>query len=69
VRLTRQPRLHLRRQLDLWVTPDGKAAQLAAQCLKELLYPPDIARMVLWLAADDSRLVTAQNFFVDGGRV
>jgi len=58
-----------RRQLDLWVTPEGKAAQLAAQCLKELLYPPDIARMVLWLAADDSRLVTAQDFVVDGGRV
>jgi NAD(P)-dependent dehydrogenase (short-subunit alcohol dehydrogenase family) len=57
------------RQLDLWVTPEGKMAQLGAQCLKELLYPPDIARMVLWLAADDSRLVTAQNFIVDGGRV
>jgi len=57
------------RQLDLWVTPEGKAAQLGAQCLKELLYPPDIARMVLWLASDDSRLVTAQDFVVDGGRV
>lgn len=57
------------RQLDLWVTPEAKAAQLKAQCLKELLYAPDIARMVLWLASDDSRLVTAQNFVVDGGRV
>ena len=57
------------RQLDLWVTPEAKAAQLGAQCLKELLYPPDIARMVLWLAADDSRMVTAQNFVVDGGRM
>ena len=58
-----------RRQLDLWVTPEAKTAQLGAQCLKELLYPPDIARMVLWLAADDSRMVTAQNFVVDGGRM
>lgn len=57
------------RQLDLWVTPEAKAAQLGAQCLKELLYAPDIARMVLWLASDDSRLVTAQDFVVDGGRV
>ena len=57
------------RQLDLWVTPEAKAAQLNAQCLKELLYPPDIARMVLWLASDDSRMVTAQNFVVDGGRM
>ena len=58
-----------KRQLDLWVTPEAKAAQLSAQCLKELLYPPDIARMVLWLASDDSRMVTAQDFVVDGGRV
>ena len=42
---------------------------MVAQCLKEKVYPPDIARMALWLAADDSRLVTAQNFVVDGGRM
>ena len=46
-----------------------EAALMAAQCLKEKVYPPDIARMALWLAADDSRLVTAQNFVVDGGRM
>ncbi len=56
------------RQIDLWLTPEAEAALMAAQCLKEKVYPPDIARMVLWLAADDSRLVTAQNFTVDGGR-
>jgi NAD(P)-dependent dehydrogenase (short-subunit alcohol dehydrogenase family) len=42
---------------------------LEAQCLKEHLLPPDIARMALFLAADDSRLVTAQTFIVDGGVV
>ncbi len=42
---------------------------MARQCLKERLYPPDIARMVLWLAADDSRMVTAQHLVVDGGTV
>lgn len=42
---------------------------LEVQCLKEHLLPPDIARMALWLAADDSRLVTAQTFIVDGGVV
>ncbi len=57
------------RQIDLWLTPEGEADLMKAQCLKEKLYPPDIARMVLWLAADDSRLVTAQNFVVDGGRM
>lgn len=42
---------------------------LQAQCLKEHLLPPDIARMALFLAADDSRLITAQTFIVDGGVV
>lgn len=57
------------RQIDLWLTPEGEADLMKAQCLKEKLYPPDLARMVLWLASDDSRLVTAQNFVVDGGRM
>jgi NAD(P)-dependent dehydrogenase (short-subunit alcohol dehydrogenase family) len=57
------------RQIDLWLTPEAEAALMMAQCLKEKVYPPDIARMALWLAADDSRLVTAQNFVVDGGRM
>lgn len=42
---------------------------LEAQCLKEHLLPPDIARMALFLAADDARLITSQTFIVDGGVV
>jgi NAD(P)-dependent dehydrogenase (short-subunit alcohol dehydrogenase family) len=57
------------RQLEKWATPEAEAENMARQCLKERLYPPDIARMVLWLAADDSRMVTAQHFVVDGGTV
>jgi len=55
------------RQVKLWLTPEGERDMLAGQCLKEKLYPPDIARMVLWLAADDSRMVTNQSFVVDAG--
>jgi D-xylose 1-dehydrogenase len=55
------------RQLDLWFTPEAEREVLRGQCIPEKLYPPDIARMVLWLAADDSRLVTGQHFVVDGG--
>jgi D-xylose 1-dehydrogenase len=57
------------RQLNRWLTPEAERALLDRQCLKEKLYPPDIARMVLWLAADDARMVTAQQFIVDGGWV
>jgi NAD(P)-dependent dehydrogenase (short-subunit alcohol dehydrogenase family) len=55
------------RQIDLWLDADGERQLFENQSLKEKLYPPDIARMVLWLAADDSRMCTAQNFIVDGG--
>ena len=55
------------RQKQFWLTPEAERATLEAQCLKEMLYPPDIARMVLWLAADDSRMCTGQNWVVDGG--
>jgi NAD(P)-dependent dehydrogenase (short-subunit alcohol dehydrogenase family) len=55
------------RQIALWLNPDSERALLEAQCLKEKLYPADVARLVLWLAADDSRLATAQSFTIDGG--
>ncbi len=57
------------RQIDLWLTPDAEVALLKAQCLKEKVYPDDLARMVLWLASDDSRMCTAQLWVVDGGRL
>ena len=47
--------------------PGNFELYLTRQCLKEHLAPPDVARLALWLAADDSRLVTAQTFIVDGG--
>ena len=57
------------RQINLWLTPEGEANLLRNQCLKRKLEPADIARMVLWLAADDSRMVTSGLFPVDGGRI
>jgi NAD(P)-dependent dehydrogenase (short-subunit alcohol dehydrogenase family) len=57
------------RQVKLWLTPEGERQIEERQCLKDRLYPPDIARMVLFLAADDSRMCASQNFIVDGGWV
>jgi NAD(P)-dependent dehydrogenase (short-subunit alcohol dehydrogenase family) len=57
------------RQIDLWLTPEAEEQLMKAQVLKEKVYPPDIARMALFLSADDSRLISAQNFVVDGGRM
>jgi NAD(P)-dependent dehydrogenase (short-subunit alcohol dehydrogenase family) len=55
------------RQLTHWVTPEAEASIVRNQCLPQKLYPPDIARLVLWLAAEDSRSCTAQKWIVDGG--
>jgi NAD(P)-dependent dehydrogenase (short-subunit alcohol dehydrogenase family) len=55
------------RQLKLWVTPEGERQMDAMQCLKGRLQPEDLANMVLFLAADDGRMCTSQNFVVDAG--
>jgi len=55
------------RQIKLWLTPEGEKEIFTNQCLPEKLYPEDISRMALWLAAEDSRLVSRQCFTVDGG--
>ncbi len=57
------------RQIRLWLTPEGEANLIRSQCLKRKLVPEDVARMVLWLAADDSRMCTSQLFVVDAGRI
>lgn len=51
------------------IYPDKFDSYLDRQCLKEHLLPPDVARMALFLAADDSRMITGQTFIVDGGVV
>jgi NAD(P)-dependent dehydrogenase (short-subunit alcohol dehydrogenase family) len=55
------------RQKELWMHEDEIREVLDLQCLKESLYPPDVARLVLFLAAEDSRMCTSQDFIVDGG--
>jgi NAD(P)-dependent dehydrogenase (short-subunit alcohol dehydrogenase family) len=57
------------RQRRLWVTPEYAATIRAAQALKRDLLPEDVARLVLFLAADDSSAMTSQNYIIDGGWV
>jgi NAD(P)-dependent dehydrogenase (short-subunit alcohol dehydrogenase family) len=56
-----------RRQIELWLDEEGKRTLEREQCLRGDLLPADIARMVLFLAADDSRMCTCQEFVVDAG--
>jgi NAD(P)-dependent dehydrogenase (short-subunit alcohol dehydrogenase family) len=57
------------RQRQLWYTPEYKAEIMASQALKRDILPEDVARLVLFLAADDSSAITNQSYIVDGGWV
>jgi NAD(P)-dependent dehydrogenase (short-subunit alcohol dehydrogenase family) len=57
------------RQLKLWVTPEAEELIDRSQCLPGRVQPRDLAGMVLFLAAEDSRMCSAQEFTVDGGWV
>jgi NAD(P)-dependent dehydrogenase (short-subunit alcohol dehydrogenase family) len=57
------------KQRRLVNTPEYKAEILASQALKLEILPEDVARLVLFLAADDSSAITNQSYVVDGGWV
>lgn len=55
------------RQEKLWINDEAETQIKTHQALKRKLYPPDVARMTLFLAAGDSQMITGQSFIVDGG--
>ncbi|HEX5057390.1 MAG TPA: SDR family oxidoreductase [Gammaproteobacteria bacterium] len=55
------------KQLKYRVDASTQAEIESSQCLKDRLQPEDVAAMTLFLASDDSRMCTAQNFIVDAG--
>ena len=55
------------KQVAKWWSQELMAKFIDAQCLKFLLEPDDVARAALFLAADDSRGITALNLLVDAG--
>ena len=57
------------RQLANWLTPEAEEELMREQCLKRKLHPEDIARIVLFFAADDSGACTNQSYIADGGWV
>jgi len=57
------------RQKKLWLSEDYVRQVLAHQSLKRMILPEEVARLVLFLAADDSSAITNQSYVVDGGWV
>jgi len=57
------------KQQRLWYPTEDKVAEMVQmQFLPEIIQPADIASLALFLAADDSRMITKQTFAVNGGR-
>jgi NAD(P)-dependent dehydrogenase (short-subunit alcohol dehydrogenase family) len=61
--------INTERQIRLWMTPEYSAEILARQCLKRHIMPEEVARLVLFLAADDSGAITNQGYVIDAGWV
>ncbi|AKC87482.1 SDR family NAD(P)-dependent oxidoreductase [Pseudoxanthomonas suwonensis] len=55
------------RQVTLWLDEAGECEIQRNQCLPDKVQPDDIAAMVLFLASDQARAITAQEFVVDAG--
>ncbi|MFP5209026.1 MAG: SDR family NAD(P)-dependent oxidoreductase [Acidobacteriota bacterium] len=57
------------RQKRLWYTPEYVAQILEHQSIKRQIEPAEVARLVLFLAADDSSAITNQSYIIDAGWV
>ena len=57
------------KQERLWLTDAYRAEVLGRQALKRMIQPEEVARLVLFLAADDSAAITNQSYVIDGGWV
>jgi D-xylose 1-dehydrogenase len=55
------------RQIALWLDATGEADLKRNQCLPDKVWPEDVAAMVMFLASDQARAITAQEFIVDAG--
>lgn len=57
------------RQKKLWLTEAYTAHVLANQAIKRMILPEEVARLVMFLAADDSSAITNQSYVIDAGWV
>lgn len=55
------------KQQRRWLNPDIVEDVKQSQCIHENLMPQDVANAALFLAADDSRMMTAQTLVIDAG--
>ena len=57
------------RQKNLWLTPEISESIMQAQSLKEFIQPEEVGKLALFLASDESKMISAQTYTIDGGWV
>jgi D-xylose 1-dehydrogenase len=56
-----------KRQIEKWLNPEGELEIQRNQVLPDKVKPEDVAPMALFLASDDARACSAQEYIVDAG--
>ncbi|MGK2232536.1 SDR family NAD(P)-dependent oxidoreductase [Colwellia polaris] len=56
------------RQLSSWLTDEEEQKWMESMALKKRILPEDVANLALFLASNDSALITGQGIIIDGGR-
>ena len=57
------------KQRRLWFTEEYKKQIMARQALKRDIQPEEVAKLILFLASDESQAITNQSFIIDAGWV
>jgi NAD(P)-dependent dehydrogenase (short-subunit alcohol dehydrogenase family) len=55
------------KQQRLYMSSDYEQEIFKAQFLKRHIFPDEVSRLLLFLAADDSSAITGQNYIIDAG--
>ena len=55
------------RQKELWMTKEKFSSHLERQSLPDPVEPMDVANMALFLASDEARMCSGNDFYVNGG--
>jgi NAD(P)-dependent dehydrogenase (short-subunit alcohol dehydrogenase family) len=56
-----------KKQIEVHLDEEGEKKIKEGQCLPDKVLPEDIANAALFLASDDSKMITSQDIVVDGG--
>jgi NAD(P)-dependent dehydrogenase (short-subunit alcohol dehydrogenase family) len=57
------------KQKRLWYTEEYKNTIMNRQALKREIQPQEVAKLILFLASDESLAITNQSFVIDAGWV